>query len=147
MRDIKFRGRAVEKWKWVYGFYLTLEDLWRKPIDGKERITRRIYSGCADSCVSSDGYDFSGDWNEVIPETVGQFTGVCDKNGKEIFEGDILNTEKYQIVEVIFDNGAFMTRYFLNNGMEHRIMFWDLGDMEVIGNIHDNPELMKGDGT
>ncbi len=123
MRDIKFRGKAFIGGKWVYG------DLHQNGED----------------CYIIEGHIVRS--TPTIPETVGQFTDVCDKNGKEIFEGDILNTEKYQIVEVIFDNGAFMTRYFLNNGMEHRIMFWGLGAMEVIGNIHDNPEMLKGAGT
>ena len=125
MRDIKFRGKHIDNGKWVYGNNIQIQ------IDGSGRV-----------CICEHA---NQRW--LDPNTVGQFTGMCDKNGKEIFDGDILNTEKYQIVEVIFDNGAFMTRYFLNNGMEHRIMFWDLGAMEVIGNIHDNPELMKGSGA
>lgn len=146
MRTIKFRGKDIETGKWVYGFYVRLEDTFRKPIEGKERITNRIYTGSADSCVGpTTGYDFSGDWYEVDPDTIGQFTGLFDKNEAEIYEGDILrscfnDTEEPLVFEVIFDYGEFKRRY---NKVTTCIcpthLFW-----EVIGNVHDNPELLKG---
>ena len=80
----------------------------------------------------------------VDQETVGQYTGIADSQANPIFEGDILETEKYGVVEVIFANAMFETRYFLKDGNEHRIPFAAVGTMTVIGNIHDNPELMKG---
>lgn len=79
----------------------------------------------------------------VDQDTVGQYTGIADSQANAIFEGDILQTEKYGIVEVIFANAMFETRYFLNNGDEHRIPFPAVGIMTVIGNVYDNPELMK----
>ncbi len=126
MKTIRFRGKTLaEKPLWLYG------DL--------------VQDGRLKFIVNVDENDHFNH-EQVISETVGQFTGLYDKNGKEIYEGDFLKTEKYQIVEVIFDNGCFQTRYFLKNGMEHRIMFFYVGEMEVIGNIHDNTELMKGIG-
>ena len=82
---------------------------------------------------------------EVIPETVGQYTGLTDRNGKKVFEGDVIryggkeNTEViYQLCEyaLIFKSQKYpqcglLTEYNRNN-------------LEVIGNIHDNPELLKG---
>lgn len=143
MRTIKFRGKDIETGKWVYGFYVCLEDISRKPIDGKERITHRIYTGFADSCASQDGYDFYGDWHEIAPETVGQFTGVLDGRNQEIYENDIVATYfdghcTYQ-GEVRFEAGRFIVS--TNNGL-----LTNIGGKSwlVIGNIHDNPELLEG---
>ena len=90
---------------------------------------------------------------EVGPSTVGQFTGLTDKNGKRIFEGDIvrfaerrIGGEDVSIVEQVgFDEGGFCTnRYFLNNWLRNGIYgITKLEGIEVIGNIHDNPELLE----
>ena len=147
LNTIIFRGKDLDTSKWVYGFFVRMQDTVRKPIDKKERITHRIYSGFADSCACEKGYDFFGDWTEVNPNTVGQFTGMYDKNGKEIYEGDILlSKDEYGTVEVIFAHGAFQVRYFCKNG-EHRIPFTNLKkDYELLGNIHDNPGLLNAVG-
>ena len=80
---------------------------------------------------------------DVLPETVGQYTGLTDKNGKKIFEGDIFNIEysetivKNAVIEYV---GA---SFYGSTGID----YWELDDyreIEVIGNIHDNPELLKG---
>lgn len=122
MRDILFRGKRLNNGEWVYGFY----------------------------CVD--------------PSTVGQYTGLKDKNGKRIFEGDIIrthyaNTRKNDFIEqVVFHNGRFCSLYKipgpgngkiwanLPDGVPHlpqdktTYMEW----CEVVGNIHDNPELLEG---
>lgn len=146
MRTIKFRGKDIETGKWVYGFYVRLEDYLRKPIDGKERITNRIYSGYADSCASSDGYDFSGDWNEVAPETVGQFTSLFDRNNKEIYEGDFLKLgdDDTGLIEVRFVRGVFAFLWQGNLDDEMPINAPTHEWATIVGNIYDNPELMKG---
>lgn len=88
---------------------------------------------------------------EVIPETVGQCTELPDKNGKKIFEGDICEVtmftcegeDKHYLCEVCFDCGSFVFRE--RSGFD--ILFLDIydfdTDVEVIGNIYDNPELIK----
>ena len=89
---------------------------------------------------------------EVIPETIGQFTGLLDKNGKEIYEGDIIGCHNPDIKHLIFYNekqGRFMAA--LNGDIENDFVGvcglddsrWN-ASKEVIGNIHDNPELQKG---
>lgn len=148
MRTIKFRGKDIETGKWVYGFYLRLEDTFRKPIEGKERITNRIYTGSADSCVDqTTGYDFSGDWYEVDPDTVGQFTGFLDFHRKEIYEGDIIQ-RYYNIGDgkiykfegvVVFEDGTFGVKQGDSILHLHSVKGWS-----IIGNIFDNPELLKG---
>lgn len=135
MRDILFRGKT-KKGEWVYGDYVRIKD-------GGNPIKHFIY-GKAD----------------VIPETVGQFTGLTDKHGNKIFEGDIVVT-RYQkgdicsIGDVQFDSGVFGAEWTAvkeNKGMvgswgqPHNLRRFDddiIKNIEVIGNIYDNPELLE----
>ena len=99
-------------------------------------------------------------WVEVLPETVGQFTGLTDKNGKKIFEGDIVvtrysNGEICSIGDIQFDYGVFGAEWTINK--EHKTMVGTWGQLhnlrrldddsinhiEIIGNIYDNPELLE----
>lgn len=113
MREILFRGKRKKGDKrWVEG------DL----LHGYSGfgITNRYYAGSS---------------FEVVPETVGQYTGLTDKNGKKIFEGDIVKISNDEIFEVKYEDGGFTAGLFLGD--------WDYGHVEVIGNIYDNPELME----
>ena len=122
MRKIKFRGKTISEPKiWLQG------DL-SQNTDGKFWILK----------------------SRVIPETVGQFTGLLDKNGKEIYEGDILNFHWNEPCNgvVIFEDSAFCIENVTNRvtgiGQENGFLLANyIQSKEVIGNIHDNPELLN----
>ena len=126
MREIKFRGKTTTG-KWVYGYYFYgyADYSYRETKDKKHWI---------------EGYDENNNYYiyEVIPETVGQFTGLHDKNGKEIFEGDIVNITSgignfiNKKGAVIFTEGAFHIE-----GQGFTLSFASQYSLEVIGNIHD----------
>ena len=116
MREIFFRGKRVDNGKWVEGNY---------SID---------VSGRAD-ILPIDNLVFF----EVIPETVGQFTGLTDKNGNRIFEGDIVKHEG-KIYEM-----KYLEKYarFAPTNKSTVFMVCAFNHLEVVGNIHDNPELLN----
>ena len=127
MRDIIFRGKRIEDGKWIYGYYL----------DGKTSM--------ADfPCIapfSGDAYDDDNDW-EVDIETVGQYTGLCDKNDTKIFEGDIVKVENALVRGIFAVEYCGISACFIVSHGERRYFLGGCNS-EVIGNIHDNPELLK----
>lgn len=117
MREIKFRGKRLDNGKWIYGSLVIL--------NGRCFIFN-------DECRA-----------EVDPSTVGQYTGLKDKNGKEIYEGDIL-TDKYESIGVVeWQNGGFVVNLGDVDILQIADCFDDSYQMWTIGNIHDNPELLK----
>lgn len=135
MREILFRGKGtcgLNAGDWIYGYYV--KDFW-KP-------TR---CGCGIIPIDKE----RGGYCEVNPSTIGQYTGLTDKNGKKIFEGDILHcTARLDSANmvVIYENAEFRLvpceRYkTYTTGMGYR--YFGCLDTEVIGNIHDNPELSE----
>ena len=131
MREVLFRGKRIDDGEWIEGSLCTT-------IPSDENFYTISY------------FDFEGYYVEekVIPETIGQYTGLTDKNGKKIFEGDIIKhfnhsdkPDEYAIYKVEFDekickfSGRLHKQWSaqLSKDLEKRY--------EVIGNIHDNPEL------
>ena len=138
MREILFRGKRSDNGEWVEGAFLNDRD------------------GAFYICpaVSDISYGDSGNrmrigcWYKVDPSTVGQYTGLNDKHGKRIFEGDIakvLQGKDKDIAYVGFENGAFMLYPKTGNIYERTLWsYWyNDWDVEVIGNIHENPELLE----
>lgn len=134
MRTIKFRGQFVYtnalkgQFDWVYG------DLVHYPEHiGKHKI------------ICKGGSQF-----EVLASTVGQFTGLHDCKGKEIYEGDIIRSSNGVLHSIEFDNSTacFTAVRILNSkvDMRHGLSTYKIEQYmsEVIGNIYDNPELLKG---
>lgn len=129
MRVIKFRGRTVETGNWVYGSYQA--DVL---LENKHTIIYSDYEGfyCED---------------EVIPETIGQYTGLKDMNNKEIFEGDILKTEDNVISKIIYDEASFKCVFYHNDHLVNCLLdnlFIRMLKPTIIGNIYNNPELIEG---
>ena len=133
MSEILFRGKRMDNGEWVYGYYVHIGPVSCQRAYIIPEYTSAIYV------------------KEVDPSTVDQYTGLMDKNGKRIFEGDIVSTDiarPYLIVE--FRDGCFM--FNCNDGGKdyYDIMLPILEDAqteykygEIIGNIHDNPELLE----
>ena len=130
MRTIKFRAMR-NNGKWVIGNYV------HHFISYFDTIERHSIF------LSKSENDNGGHWVEdIIAKTIGQFTGLYDKDGKEIYEGDILDFNGLT-VEVRFVRGVFA---FLANGDLDEELCGDCRTdlfAKVIGNIHDNPELLK----
>lgn len=122
MRTIKFRGKLKSNGNWEYG------DLLHNNIDG-----------CYIYPIDSENLFRN---NEVIPETVGQFIGLKDKNGEEIFEGDILDFNGI-ITEVRFVRGVFA--FLVNGNLDDELCGDCRTDLfaKVIGNIYENPDILK----
>src|SRR5574343_587496 len=128
MREIKFRG-LNKQGVWIYGWLL-----------------KDVFNGCYCYGIKEDHQQ--PEW--VKYESIGQFTGLKDVNGIDIYDGDICRFHKPSFLYknpacVIFFEGCF---YFKTNdydGYSYQNMVSFFDEIEVIGNIHQNPELMKGD--
>ena len=127
MREILFHGKRADNGEWVEGDLLQIK-YYNKPI---------IECKIMPQTPVSSAYP-------VLPETVGQYTGLTDRNGKRIFEGDIVRYGD-TIHQVVFEQRN-TTAYFGLIYSEIETMpfgyYQDLKQIEVIGNIHDNPELL-----
>lgn len=130
MREILFRGKT-NSGKWVYG----------------SLVHRTMFYGdpCDDYVILSDG-EFHCDYydaDEVITETIGQFTGLTDETGAKIFEGDVISGNG-KTGYVNYDFGCFCVHemgHSKNNPAIDVVMFHNA--VKVIGNIHDNQELLE----
>ena len=163
MREILFRGKRLDNGEWVEGWLTyryrydqqSKKEILGSVIDYPHKLTIEKTIG---TCICSA---------KVDPATVGQYTGLKDKNGKRIFEGDVVRIERAEwgfdgmstdyrteLGAIAYDNwgmvGLIVDKYkgapvwsdfFHVCGLTDRVHDWSF---EVIGNIHDNPELLNG---
>ena len=140
MREILFRGKRKDNGEWVEGFYTEV-----RHYDDNSHV--HLFIMIPEKM--HDKQNGLGFWEEVIPETVGQFTGLTDKNGKKIFEGDVVQYFGTYPLEVFIENGHAKFRFYdTYSKRQYEELFFghdeEYGKCEVIGNIHDNPELIGG---
>lgn len=128
MREILFRGKRVDNGEWMEGDLIQSRD--KTYIHPKANSFRVSETGLSKLIVL----------REVYPETVGQYTGLTDKNGKKIFEGDIIRSNSERgYIEYYPNDCAF-------DVVDDHGFYWlisEMSNIEVIGNIHDNPELLE----
>jgi uncharacterized phage protein (TIGR01671 family) len=152
MKEILFRGKT-ENGEWFEGSLHKYTIV--KPLKTENHYRIQVFEYGYSSENEFDCDYMSGFDEEVIPETVGQYTGLSDKNGKKIFEGDIIACTNYDeelIVEGVVKYGNFncsccdgVYGWYIDGGDIRRLADWVMDDSnaEVIGNIHDNPELLE----
>lgn len=138
MREILFRGKRIDNGEWQQGHNIILTE------QGKGRAFIVPMGEYIEDCQTKTGeLILRMPQIEIVSETVGQYTGLTDKNGTKIFEGDICQHRSYYsdnivISVVTYTDGQFLALVDENSG-------FNLSDkLEVIGNIHDNSELLKG---
>jgi uncharacterized phage protein (TIGR01671 family) len=138
MREIKFRGKDIKTRQWVYGYYF------------------QGFTGISYILVMHDHILRMTEMYEVDPSTIGQYTGLHDKNGVEMYEGDVVElTNTYKgmntksIVEIDFIDFTFAGKW-ADEYSPSGYMYNPLGSynfpivtIEVIGNIYENPELIR----
>lgn len=140
-REIRFRCKSNTLKRWCYGDLLQYND-------------GSVCIGVRSKTFTDDGYQ-SPEYSHVYyvdENTIGQFTGLYDKNGKEIYEGDILKWDKYDTskhFQIEYNHGGFGYWYygeFYLLGGNTNFSFKPFNkdkDFEIIGNIYDNPELLS----
>ena len=136
MHDIEFRGKQTDNGEWVYG--VPTKDGRGKMVMVENIFKYKEYNCRGANCLYVD------------ENTVGQYTGLKDKNGTKIFEGDIVKRfllGKMYIFQIVYDNGR--TSFIGQAGIKFTTFDYDpaefdSAEFEVVGNIHDNPELLRG---
>lgn len=148
MREILFKAKRVDNSEWVEGYYFKATHHWHKHGMHEDWI--------AVDTIQNGGYCNVRGKYAIIPETLCQFTGLYDKNGKRIWENDIIFDTYYKKLGVVkfgmgtFDSGIYRYygwHYESEGSVDHHELYKydELVDFEVLGNIFDNPELLTAE--
>lgn len=137
MKEMLFRGKRIDVGKWVEGFYFVATDIM------DDNIHHYIIETGAELYPHGEVCGIY----EVDPSTVGQDTGLTDKNGKKIFEGDIIIDSDFPDTRyvVYFNDAAYVARDTMTSEACWLTSFIIFGEItsQIIGNIHDNPKLLE----
>ena len=130
MREILYRGGWIKNGEWIEGYYVLLND------------THYILE------AGSEDWGVNGEWFQVVPKSVGQYTGLKDKNEKKIFEGDIIRyqrgIDKFELMVVVWNEStASLVLAYSKDMNYYETLMNTKYYCEVIGNIYYNPELME----
>lgn len=147
MREILFRAKRIDNGEWVEGYYIYHIKRTICPIGDSVKPEDEQH------VIMQDGFS---DWNmprntvvfDIDPETVCQYTGLTDKNGKRIWENDIVRIENSMdegIGNIEFYGGMWYVDGEPSNSLYDIVEYDDAAEVEVIGNIFDTPELLKGE--
>lgn len=149
MHDIKFRGKDIKTGEWRYGYYVP-------GIEGNDK--HYIVDGLGTALFGSSPYALTV--TEVVPETVGQYTGIDDKNSKGMYTGDVVRVlytdwagkldsdprtleqyliDKASVGVVSFEGDRYGIKFSGDDSYNNQIYPGKHGFIEVIGNIHDSP--------
>ena len=125
MREILFHGKRIDNGEWVEGDLI------------------HSYLKTGDTCIWCDDGIY-----QVDPSTVGQYTGLTDKNGKKVFEGDVIKYKDrlfgWILAEIRFDNGCYEAKRLHSCNSPAIDIVMNESEIEVVCTIHDNPELLEG---
>ena len=144
MREILFRGKQKNGGEWVEGFLVPVT----------VNCYDKGYEIISTSGIEYDELDYYNptfEADRVVPETIGQYTGLTDKNGKRIFEGDIVKIDDKYIRYVVYSgvSTSFVKLRYISRLMSEGSTTLGYGydshkhTIEVIGNVHDNPEILE----
>ena len=136
MREILFRGKRTDNGEWVTGFYVRADHHWHKHGIHKDWII------CGAS--ANGGWFALHNKYPVKSDTVSEYTALKDKNGKRIFEGDIVRMEfvdTEEVGEIVWDEECCKWAYASPDGDIYGVD--GTIECEILGNIHDNPELLE----